>query len=105
MHETMTKPVAYLDSEGFPWSVEGVKWRSTPDTYKALYTKPFLKPLPEGVIGQLTTDSRWSGVSTPLLYEFARAIEALHGIKEVKEGCLFCEESICETCWPLPRHI
>ena len=101
----MIKPVAYLDSDGFPWSVEGVQWRSTPDTYRALYTKPFLKPLPAEMIGQLTTDSRWSHVSSPLLLEFARAIEALHGIKEVKEGCLFCEESICETCWPIPRQI
>ena len=99
------KPVAYLDSDGFPWSVEGVQWRSAPDIYKALYTKPFLKPLSEGLIGQLTTDSRWSGISTSLLYEFARAVEALHGIKEVKEGCLFCEESICETCWPIPRKV
>jgi hypothetical protein len=98
------KPLAYLDSDGFPWSVEGVKWRSTPDTYKALYAKPFLKPLANEVIGQLTTHSRWSGVSSPFLLEFARAIEALHGIKEIKEGCLFCEESICDACWPLPRH-
>ena len=96
-------PKAYLDSDGFPWSVEGVKWRTTPDTYKALYTKPFQKPLSMGVLGQLTTDKRWEHISTPLLVEFARAVEALHGIKELREGCLFCEESICEACWPLPR--
>ena len=31
------KPAAWLDSDGFPWSIEGVQWRSIPDTYRPLY--------------------------------------------------------------------
>ncbi len=34
------EPVAWLDSEGFPWSKEGVECRTTKDTYEPLYTAP-----------------------------------------------------------------
>jgi hypothetical protein len=34
------EPVAWLDSDGFPWSKEGVECRSTKDTYEPLYTAP-----------------------------------------------------------------
>jgi hypothetical protein len=34
------EPVAWLDSDGFPWSKEGIACRSTPDTYTPLYTHP-----------------------------------------------------------------
>ena len=101
----MKQPEAFLDSDGFPWSLEGIQWRTTPDTYRGLYTKPFYQPLDEKIIGQLTTNEKFSSVESPLLLEFARAIEALHGIKKVKNGCLHCEESICETCWPLKKEL
>jgi hypothetical protein len=34
------EPVAWLDSEGFPWSKKGIEWRSVKDTYQPLYTTP-----------------------------------------------------------------
>ena len=34
------KPVAWLDSDGFPWSEEGIKSRSFEDVYTPLYTAP-----------------------------------------------------------------
>ena len=34
------EPVAWLDSDGFPWSDEGIACRSIKDTYKPLYTAP-----------------------------------------------------------------
>ena len=34
------EPVAWLDSDGFPWSKEGMECRSTKDTYEPLYTTP-----------------------------------------------------------------
>ncbi len=34
------EPVAWLDSDGFPWSDEGIACRSIKDTYKPLYTTP-----------------------------------------------------------------
>jgi len=35
-----TKPVAWLDSDGFPWSKEGIECRTVQDTYTPLYTTP-----------------------------------------------------------------
>jgi hypothetical protein len=40
LQELDPKPVAWLDSEGFPWSKEGIQWRSIEDTYQPLYTAP-----------------------------------------------------------------
>lgn len=34
------QPVAWLDSDGFPWSKEGIECRNTKDTYTPLYTAP-----------------------------------------------------------------
>jgi hypothetical protein len=34
------EPVAWMDSDGFPWTKEGVECRTTPDTYIPLYTTP-----------------------------------------------------------------
>ena len=34
------EPVAWLDSDGFPWSEEGIKSRSFEDVYTPLYTAP-----------------------------------------------------------------
>jgi hypothetical protein len=34
------EPVAWLDSDGFPWSKEGMECRTTKDTYTPLYTAP-----------------------------------------------------------------
>jgi hypothetical protein len=34
------EPVAWLDSDGFPWSKEGMECRTTKDTYTPLYTTP-----------------------------------------------------------------
>lgn len=36
--EPEPEPVAWLDSDGFPWSKEGIACRSTKDTYEPLYT-------------------------------------------------------------------
>jgi hypothetical protein len=36
-------PVAWLDSDGFPWSIEGREWRSVSDVYRPLYLRPNLK--------------------------------------------------------------
>lgn len=38
--EPVQEPVAWMDSDGFPWSKEGREMRSTPDTYTPLYTHP-----------------------------------------------------------------
>jgi len=38
--EPEPEPVAWLDSDGFPWSKEGIACRSTKDTYEPLYTAP-----------------------------------------------------------------
>ena len=38
------KPVAWLDSDGFPWSEEGIKSRSFNDVYTPLYTHPMPEP-------------------------------------------------------------
>jgi hypothetical protein len=43
--------------------------------------QPAKHPLSNEAIGLLTTDLRWSHIETPLLVEFAKAIEAAHGIK------------------------
>lgn len=79
--QTDCKPVAWLDSDGFPWSLEGVECRSTPDTYQPLYTRP-QQPLSEEQLGLLTTHPQWSHIETSLLAAFARAVEAAHGIKK-----------------------
>ena len=34
------EPVAWMDSDGFPWTKQGVECRTTPDTYTPLYTAP-----------------------------------------------------------------
>ena len=44
LHERLAQPeqepVAWLDSDGFPWSKDGVECRTTQDTYIPLYTAP-----------------------------------------------------------------
>lgn len=96
------KPVAFLDSDGFPWSIEGIQWRTQKDTYRPLYLKPG-EPLHEGIIGQLSSHPKFSHIETPLLLEFARLIETLHGIKADMKDCLYCSESVCEKCWTLDK--
>ena len=39
------------------------------------------KPLSDDEIGLITTDKRWSHIESPLLLDFAKAIEERHGIK------------------------
>ena len=74
------EPVAWMDSDGFAWTKQGVECRTTPDTYMPLYTTPpQRKPLTDEeiylAINQIDRGEQgWS-------IRFARAIEAAHGIK------------------------
>ena len=86
------EPVAWMDSDGFPWSKQGVECRTTQDTYTPLYTSPPYVPTERQ--RQPLTDkqlniigSRWhlnllGKEEKDELFAFARAIEAAHGIKE-----------------------
>ena len=63
------EPVAWLDSDGFPWSDEGIACRSIKDTYKPLYTAP---PQREWVgLTDEDIDAAWKDKLS-----FSRAIEA-----------------------------
>jgi hypothetical protein len=74
------EPVAWLDSEGFPWSKEGIQWRSIEDTYQPLYTAPpkrdWVGLTEEEFFDLLHFDSRFDQVETPLLADFIRAIQS-----------------------------
>jgi hypothetical protein len=74
------EPVAWLDSDGFPWSTEGREMRSTPDTYTPLYTRPPCrewKSLTEQEIAKVLGFGEHTTVSTATtLFAVSRAIEA-----------------------------
>jgi hypothetical protein len=51
-------------------------------TVTIIMQKPLQKkPLSDEEIGLITSDARWCHVETPLLADFARAIEKAHGIE------------------------
>jgi len=75
------EPVASLDSDGFPWSKEGVECRTTPDTYKPLYTTP---PSVEAI-------AEWYLIAQQYKTECEQAVEA--AIEATKEkAAKVCEE-------------
>jgi hypothetical protein len=80
LQELDPKPVAWLDSEGFPWSKEGIQWRSIEDTYQPLYTAPpkrdWVGLTEEEFFDLLHFDSRFDQVETPLLADFIRAVQS-----------------------------
>jgi hypothetical protein len=60
------EPVAWLDSDGFPWSKEGVECRSTKDTYEPLYTAP--------------PQREWQGLTDEEIMDACAAVWASHPI-------------------------
>ena len=59
------EPVAWMDSEGFPWSKQGVECRTTPDTYTPLFPAPVrTKDLTADEI-----DKAWRSVDYTVPYE------------------------------------
>lgn len=79
--EKQGKPVAWMQmhyKDNIPTKFSPVKvWEDD----IPLYATPQTKPLSNDEIGLLTTDKRWSHIESPLLLDFARAIEERHGIK------------------------
>ena len=69
------EPVAWLDSEGFPWSKEGVECRTTQDTYIPLYTAP--------------PKREWVGLTRAERFEIERAMSKYYDYQhECKTVCL-----------------
>jgi hypothetical protein len=66
------EPVAWLDSDGFPWSKEGMECRTTKDTYTPLYTAPPKREWVEITKGEC--DELFRAASDHV--EYAWAIEA-----------------------------
>jgi hypothetical protein len=71
--EPEPEPVAWLDSDGFPWSKEGIACRSTKDTYEPLYTASPQREW-KGLTDEEISAVDWKQNET--LHDFARAIEA-----------------------------
>lgn len=78
MAEPTAAPVAWMDSEGFPWSEQGLKCRTTPDTYEPLYLSPknkeFITLTDKDISDCWTHRPDTRGVFD--LYLFARAVES-----------------------------
>lgn len=70
------EPFCYHDGR----NVVNAEFRHDSDVFP-LYTAPqTIEALTNKKIGEITTDPRWSHVESPVLLEFARAIESAHGI-------------------------
>lgn len=74
------EPVAFMNPTGLEYKQASQDFMYNDSLYPKnnnwipLYTEPQYRELSDEEIGLMTTDSRWSHIETPLLYDFARAI-------------------------------
>jgi hypothetical protein len=61
------EPVAWLDSDGFPWSIEGREWRTVSDTYRPLYLSPSVKEWRNFTKEEVNS---WDLPGSPTVFEF-----------------------------------
>ena len=83
------EPVAWLDSDGFPWSKEGIECRTTKDIYTPLYTAPLKR--------------EWVGLTNDDVHDAFNYVEMVKLLDFDRDRPEWCE-AFARACEATLRH-